>query len=165
MFGSSPQSAAMEATSQANGRTIGPHSRRIALGMIDGRRREARLMREVRDELIQHCGGRPSTVQRKLCERAAVLALRLALLDAKAPDGSLTERDAREYLCWHNAYVRTLRELGMKGAAERPPTLAELLAQPPASGQHAEPDAAADAEGADAPQAPSGQPEPATVAA
>ena len=145
----------MEATSQANGRTIGPHSRRIALGMIDGRRREARLMREVRDELIQHCGGRPSTVQRKLCERAAVLALRLAMMDAKAPDGSLTERDAREYLCWHNAYVRTLRELGLKGAEEKPPTLAELLATMPASTSHTAPDGAGDAQPADAPDAAS----------
>jgi hypothetical protein len=108
-------------------RPIGAHSRRIALGQIDGRRREARLMREIRDELIQHCsGGKPSAVQRRLCERAAALALRLALMDEKAD--ALSERDGRQYLAWHSAYVRTLKAIGMKPVAERVPTLAEHLA-------------------------------------
>jgi len=103
--------AEIEATSRTNARTIGPHSRRIALGMIDGRRREAKLMRDVRDELVQHCGGKPSIVQRRLIDRAAVLALRLALMDAESPTGSMSERNAREYLCWHSAYVRTLKAI------------------------------------------------------
>jgi hypothetical protein len=94
------------------------HSRHIALGDIDKRRREARLMGEIIEELTAHCGGNPSAVQRRLIQRAAILHLRLALMDEQTePDGSMTERHAREYLCWNNAYVRTLRTLGLKGAS------------------------------------------------
>lgn len=108
---------------------IGPYSRPHALAKLDGRRREARLMQEARAELVQHLGGSPSAVQRRLIDRAAILALRLAMMDAKAPDGNLTERDAREYLCWNNAYVRTLGQLGLKAAPPPAPTLAEHLAR------------------------------------
>lgn len=107
---------------------IGPYSRPPALAKLDGRRREARLMRDAVSELTRHVGGAPSVVQQRLIHRAAVLALRLAMMDAKAPDGAMSERDAREYLCWHNAYVRTLRQLGLKGAAQKGPDLASYLA-------------------------------------
>jgi hypothetical protein len=40
----------------------------------------------------------------------------------------MSERNAREYVVWHNAYVRTLRELGMKAAAERAPSLEDYAA-------------------------------------
>ncbi len=108
---------------------IGPHSRRLALGKIDGRRREAKLMREIVEELTQHVGGRPSAVQRRLIERAAVLHLRLILMDEQmVPTGGMSEKNAREYLCWHNGYVRTLRQLGLQGADRaRGPSLAEIL--------------------------------------
>jgi hypothetical protein len=100
--------------------------------MIDGRRREAKLMREVVAELTAHIGGRPSAVQKRLIERTAVLQLRLTLMDAQAaPDGTMSERNAREYLCWHNSYVRTLRQLGLKGEPPRQPTLQEILTGAP----------------------------------
>ena len=109
-------------------RRVGAHSRRIALGDIDGRLREARLMREITEELTAHCGGHPSAVQRRLIQRAAILHLRLALMDEQIePDGSITEKHAREYLCWNNAYVRTLRTLGLKGVSSAP-SLADYLA-------------------------------------
>ena len=112
---------------------VGVHSRRIALGDIDGRLREAKLMRETTEELTAHCGGNPSAVERRLIQRAAILHLRLALMDAQTDaDGSMTEKHAREYLCWSNAYCRTLRLLGLKGApTERVPTLADILAAAP----------------------------------
>jgi hypothetical protein len=109
---------------------VAVHSRRIALGDIDGRLREARLIREITDELTAHCGNNPSAVQRRLIQRAAILHLRLALMDEQTePDGSMTEKHAREYLCWNNAYCRTLRHLGLKGASTgREPSLADILA-------------------------------------
>lgn len=85
-------------------------------------------MRDAVSELTRHVGGAPSVVQQRLIHRAAVLALRLAMMDAKAPDGAMSERDAREYLCWHNAYVRTLRQLGLNSAAQKGPDLASYLA-------------------------------------
>ena len=112
---------------------IGPYSAPAALAKLDGRRRESRLMRDTVAELTAHVGGSPSMVEQRLIQRAAVLALRLEMMDAKAPDGALSEKDAREYLCWHNAYVRTLREIGVKGSAQRGPDLASYLAQKAAS--------------------------------
>lgn len=103
-----------------NSSRVGPHSRPNALATLDGRRREAKLMSQTRAELIAHVGGKPNAIQRRLIERAAVLALRLALMDAKAPDGGMSEKDAREYLAWSNSYVRTLRELGPAVAEQRP---------------------------------------------
>ena len=117
---------------------VGVHSRRIGLGDIDGRLREARLMREITEELTAHCGGDPSAVQRRLIQRAAILHLRLALMDEQTePDGTMTEKHAREYLCWNNAYVRTLRTLGLKGAPVRAPVLADILAGAPAGAPNA----------------------------
>lgn len=106
---------------------IGPYSRPPALAKLDGRRREAKLMQQTRDELVAHVGGKPNAVERRLIERAAVLALRLAMMDAKAPDGAMSERDAREYLCWSNSYVRTLRELGVARGASSTLTSADAL--------------------------------------
>lgn len=120
---------------------IGGAYSRIALGDIDGRLREARLMREITDDLTAHCGGKPSAVQRQLIQRAAVLHLRLALMDDQEPDGHMTEKTAREYLCWNNAYCRTLRLLGLKGTPERSPGLAEILAAMPAREPQTPPDA------------------------
>lgn len=112
---------------------IGVYSRRIALGKLDGRRREAKLIRDLVDEFTAHVGGLPSAVEKRLIERAAVLHLRLALMDQQtAPGGAMSEKNAREYVCWHNAYVRTLHALGLKGAAAKPgPSLAEILGAVP----------------------------------
>jgi hypothetical protein len=111
-----------------NSSRIGPYSRPNALAKLDGRRREAKLMAETRAELIEHIGGSPNAVQRRLIERAAVLALRLAIMDARAPDGGMSEKDSKEYVCWSNAYVRTLRELGPHAAPKRDLSAAEAMA-------------------------------------
>ena len=96
-------------------RQIGPHSRPNVLAKLDGRRREARLMQNVRDELTQHLGGKPTITQRALIERAAWLSLHVSLFDAKLMDGGdalPSERDGRQYLAWSNALTRILRQLG-----------------------------------------------------
>jgi hypothetical protein len=113
---------------------IGPYTGAASLAKLDGRRKEARLMRAMRDELVAHIGGAPSVIERRLIDRAAVLALRLAIMDARAPDGRLSEKDAREYLAWSNSYVRTLRELGVKSPPEPEKTVDELLAAARAGG-------------------------------
>ncbi len=87
-------------------------------------------MRETRAELTAHVGGTPSATQRALIEQAAQLALRLAAMDRKfAETGGQTEHDSRTYLAWSNSYSRLLRQLGLKGAAERPKSLADHLAE------------------------------------
>ncbi len=113
-------------------RQLGPHSRPNVLAKLDGRRREARLMQSVRDELTQHVGGKPTAPQRALIERAAWLSLHCALMDAKLLEGEgpLSERDSREYLAWSNSLTRCLRSLGMGEAPAKPrESLADLLAE------------------------------------
>ena len=107
---------------------IGPYSRPDSLAKISGRTREGRIVRGVRADLIAHVGGRPSATQRVLIERAAMLTLRIACMDAKQTNGVLSEKDGREYLAWTNTLTRLMRQLGMKGAAERPRSLAEHIA-------------------------------------
>ena len=104
--------------------------RPAALAKLDGRTKEARLIRTLRVALIAHCGGKPSTTQAALIERAIMLQLRLSLLDHKfAERGEMTDYDSRTYLAWSNALTRLLRQLGLKGARAAGPTLGEHLAQ------------------------------------
>ena len=108
---------------------IGPYSRPDALSKLDGRTREARIKRKVCADLTAHLGGMPSATQRAIIERCAVLTMQLALLDAKHAAGDMGERDTRQYLAWTNTLTKLLRHLGMKGAAERAPSLADHLAK------------------------------------
>ena len=89
-------------------------------------------MRRVRAELTAHVGGHPSAIQRALIERAVMLSLQVAQIDAKMlAGGPLTVHDSNYALAWNNALRRTLVALGVKGStAAARPTLAELLATP-----------------------------------
>jgi hypothetical protein len=109
---------------------VTPHSRPHKLALLDGRCAEAKLMREYREELARHCGGHPSVVQKRLIERAAVLHLRIALMDKQSLlNSELSERNSRYYLAWSNALSRLLLKLGLEGADERPAGLASYLAE------------------------------------
>jgi hypothetical protein len=100
---------------------IHPYSRPAALAKLDGRTKEARLMRETRAELTAHVGGTPSATQRALIERAAQLTLRVAAMDRKfAETGAQTEHDTAQYLAWSNALSRLLRQLGPAVRAPAP---------------------------------------------
>lgn len=104
------------ATSTAPRKRLGPYSRPRALARMDGRTKEARFLRDTRADLLRHVGGTPTVVQAALIERAVILSLRVAQMDAKAADGGvLTEHDSRTYLAWSNHLTRTLRQLGLKG--------------------------------------------------
>ena len=108
----------------------GPYSRPRSLAVIDGRTREGRFLRDVRADLLQHVGQKPSPTQLALVERAVMLSLHVAQMDAKATTGrTLTEHDSRTYLAWTNSLTRTLARLGMKGAEASPRTLREHYAQ------------------------------------
>jgi hypothetical protein len=56
------------------------------------------------------------------------------MMDTRALEsGGMTERDSRQYLAWSNSLTRTLRELGLKSAAQKPHNpLAAHFAKPPA---------------------------------
>ena len=99
-----PMSVASKA--QSDRRKVGPYSRTLRRGVIgtytiDGRSTTGRYVRDLEAQLIAHCGGSPTITQKLLIERLVRTTLQL------------------------NALV--LRELGLKGAAERAPSLADLF--------------------------------------
>ena len=99
-------------------------------GSVDGRSAEGRFLAVSRAELVAHLGGSPSTAQLLLIDRIGFLRLRLAKLDERmVRDGDLSEADAKAYLGWSNCLTRAVRQLGLKGAPEKAPSLAEHLAR------------------------------------
>ena len=106
---------------------IGPYSRPLALAKLDGRTREARLMRDTRKSLVQHVGGKPTATEAMVIDRVVNLTLRVATMDRKfTATGTMTEHDTREYLAWSAALTRLLRQLGFASAPPKPRTLAEI---------------------------------------
>jgi hypothetical protein len=90
---------------------------------------EGRFIRDVRSDLIKHVGGTPSTTQRVLIERAVMLTVQLARMDAKSlSEGAMSGHATAEYLAWSNTLTRTMKALGIKGASERTPSLQDYLA-------------------------------------
>jgi hypothetical protein len=100
-------------------RHLGPNNRPCILAKVDQRTKEARLLRETRDELIAHVGGQPSATQLALIERAAWLSLGVARLDAKLTGAEFTQRDHNTYLAWSNSLARVLSQLGQTPTAAR----------------------------------------------
>jgi hypothetical protein len=99
------------------------------LANLDGRTREAKLLRRVKAELTAHVGGNPSATQRALIERVAMLTLRIHAMDEKCAGGDMTELDTRTYLAWSNTLARTVKLLGIKGEAAKPPSLHDIFAK------------------------------------
>jgi hypothetical protein len=61
--------------------------------------------------LIAHVGGTPNLVQRQLIERAAILMLRVRMMDRRLleNDGSaFTNNDSTQFCAWSNSLSRTL---------------------------------------------------------
>lgn len=102
-------------------RRIGSYSALQVIANLDPQTPEAQLMRRVRAELTEHVGGHPSVTERMLIERATMLSLRVAQIDAKIlSDEVLTLHDNQHALAWINALRRTLVDLGL--AARTPGT-------------------------------------------
>jgi hypothetical protein len=88
---------------------LGPYSCLYKLAKLDGRTREAALVRRVREELLAHVGQRPTITQRLLIDRAAILSLRLAQIDRRIfADETLTILDNNQTVAWQNALTRVL---------------------------------------------------------
>ena len=103
--------------------------RPAALGKLDRRTWQARLLADTRAELSRHAGGKPSATERVLIERAAALTVHVAHFDRTALEGGgMSDHAARQYLAFSNSLSRVMRALGIKGVPERPLTMAELLA-------------------------------------
>jgi hypothetical protein len=91
----------------------------------DGRSADAVLLRRARTELTTHIGGKPSATQKALIDRAAMLTLHIARMDAKAIEaGDFSDHASRQYLAWSNTLTRTLRTLGLEAT---PPPQPKML--------------------------------------
>jgi hypothetical protein len=97
------------------------------LAKIDRRRSEYRVLREVREALIRHVGGKPSPTQAVIIERVAWLSLRCSQIDKKVMAGTLTDYDAKSALAWSLAIQRSCKLLGLQSTDAAPPTLADVL--------------------------------------
>jgi hypothetical protein len=123
----------------ANHRKLGPYSRSLRRGVIgttaiDGRSATGRYVRDLEQHLITHVGGSPTITQRLLIERLICTTVQLHALDAKLAAGDgWTDHDGRTHGGLINRQRLLLRELGLKAAAERPPSLADYLAAKSAS--------------------------------
>src|SRR3954453_5306706 len=114
-------------------RRIGPYSRPGRLQAVDYRTSEGQLLTQVRQELTQHIGGKPTAPQRILIDRAAMLLLRITLMDMhEAKTGYMSEKNAREYLCWTESLSRLLVKLGLDEAQAdtKPLSIAEMMRAP-----------------------------------
>jgi hypothetical protein len=113
---------------------IGPYSTHATLQKLDGRSREARLMKSLRAELIAHVGGKPSVAQTVLIDQATKIQLRIAMMDREGTDTGMSERRQVEYLAWCGALTRLLRSLGLDAAPPpkpKPKTPRQLLGLDP----------------------------------
>lgn len=79
--------------------------------------------------LVAHVGGKPSATQVLLIRRTARDMLTLELLDAKLTSGTVTDHDVRTHGGISNRVRLALRELGLKAAPVKAPTLAEAMAE------------------------------------
>jgi hypothetical protein len=84
--------------------------------------------------LIRHLGRAPSYPERLIIERICSIEFWLRGLDARLDRGDeLSGHAIRGRLAAENRLRLDLRELGMKGVAERQPSLADYLAAKAAS--------------------------------
>ena len=102
----------------------------MRLAQPDGRTKEARLLRSMRRALIDQLGGESklTPTQRTLIERAAMLQLRVAALDRRILDGTLTGYDHKSYISFCNALRLTMVALGLEAHTPPSPKLADYLA-------------------------------------
>jgi hypothetical protein len=112
---------------------LGPYSKRLRRGSIgcsvDGRSAEGRYIRDLEAQLIAHIGGEPIIAQKLLIDRIVKTSMQVDALDAKLASGNWTDTDARTHGGLVNRQRLLLRELGMKPAAGKTPSLAEHLAK------------------------------------
>ncbi len=107
---------------------IGPYSRALAGGYVDGRTREGRFIKRMTGELNRHVGGEPSVAERALIGRIVRTVLTLGLLDERLAAGAATDHDARTFGGLQSALRAMLKQIGLKQAAPRSLSLAERLA-------------------------------------
>jgi hypothetical protein len=116
----------------ATHRKTGPYSKKLRRGAIrdsvDGRSAEGRFIRDLERQLTDHLGGAPSITEKLLIERLIKTTMQLAALDEKMASDNWSDHDSRTHNGLVNRQRLLLRELGLKRAAARVPSLTDYLA-------------------------------------
>jgi hypothetical protein len=110
---------------------LGPYATHLtSLENLDGRTKEARMLKSFRNEFTAALGRKPNAVERAMIENLAWLQLRLLVLDRRITDGEFSRYDADVYNAHANSIARIAEKLGLigKGAApvEKPPSLDDI---------------------------------------
>jgi hypothetical protein len=114
---------------------LGPYSVHLtALNNLDGRTKEARILKSMRRELSNLLGHKPNAGELAMIERIAWLQLRISVLDRRLLDGKFSEFDASVYNAHTNSLARLLVKLGVvgngkRGSARPGRSLADIIAQ------------------------------------
>ncbi len=109
-------------------------SRQSSLAKLDGRTKSARLIRDMRADLVAHVGGSPSATQRVLIERAVRLAAHLDRMDAEAFEaGGMSDHARKQYLAWDGSLRRAMLALGLDGKPEPKASLRDYVSGRPAA--------------------------------
>lgn len=104
---------------------IGSHYAPFVLAKLDGRTREAKFVRDMRNDMAARLDGNPTATQWRGIETAAWLSLQIMLLDTKAADGgALTATEVRSRAALHDSLERVLRDLGLHAASAIPSAFA-----------------------------------------
>jgi hypothetical protein len=122
-------------TVATNHRHLGPYSRTLRRGAIgasiDGRSTIGRYVRDLEAQLVKHCGGAPSIVQRLLIDRIIKTTVQLEALDRKLMQGDgWTDHDSRTHGGLINRQRLLLREIGFEPTAPPTPNFREYWNRP-----------------------------------
>jgi hypothetical protein len=91
---------------------MSPRWRPYLLAEPDGRTRDGRFLRDIRNDLLAQLGDRPSATERRLVEVAARLSLFTARFDARVASGDvLAAEEAAAYAAATAALSATLRDI------------------------------------------------------
>ena len=110
---------------------IGPHSRALRPGNVDGRTRLGKLLRATRRDIVAALGGAVTPMQALLVDRVAEKHARCLLL-AEAmlttTDSAAAFESERRYVMYANSMRRDLTVLGLDRRAGEAPSLGEYVA-------------------------------------
>ncbi len=112
-------------------RSPGPFSKDRAIVRMDKRTRAGRIMRTIRADLIDHCGGVPSAAERILIESAALKATRLHLISERVINGAAFEAgESEKTISWANSLRLDLVALGLeRRMKDVTPSLDDIVAE------------------------------------
>jgi len=105
----------------------GVFSRASAVRNVDGRTREARIIRDTTAALTEHLGGQPTAPQQLLIHASAVLVMRLRVVLDRYANGDDPEALDRHVVALQNGLRGNLLALGLQRSQEQRPSLAQYI--------------------------------------